>query len=69
MHSNGEIFYIDQLILSPYTLFLVEEPQIPKNVQKVDTLVVTLQSRPDVGGIITVLGSSWSSRGQTVTEE
>ena len=42
MHSNGEIFYIDQLILSKYTLFLVEEPQIPKNVQKVDTLVSTL---------------------------
>ena len=45
MHSNGEIFYIDQLILSPYTLFLVEEPQIPKNVQKVDTLLTTDQSQ------------------------
>ena len=25
MHSNGEIFYIDHLISSQYTLFLVEE--------------------------------------------
>ena len=40
--SNGEIFYIDLLILCQYTLFFGEEPQIPKNVQKVDTLVDTL---------------------------
>ena len=37
------VIYVDLLILSQYTLFFVEEPQIPKNVQKVDTLLDTNQ--------------------------
>ena len=59
MHSNGEIFYIDQLILSPYTLFLVEEPQIPKNVQKVDTLLLTLAL-----AVILTWGPPWPGPGE-----
>ena len=38
-HYNDQFLSIDLLILPHYTLFFGEEPQIPPNAQKVDTLV------------------------------